>query len=297
MHPHHHNEAGVSMCRHTVFPGIDFIFLDVERETLQFHAQVPGRTFAINHCEDGRIECKFNSGEYLYMGAGDMSVGWHIHDAYHHKNFFPTKRFKGVVLLVDVDKAQPVLDDLIKDAPINLTDLANRFCERSEFGMLITESDEVRRVFSSLYDINPMIQHHYFRLKVLEIFLLLSVISTTTQEKKTSYRKQQVELVKKVKNYLLQHFATRITIDDLGDRFAMPTSTLKRCFKGVFGVTIHQFIKECRIDHAKQLLLQTDEPVLRIANVVGYENGSKFTATFKESTGMTPSEYRKKHMG
>ena len=33
--------------------------------------------------------------------------------------------------------------------------------------------------------------------------------------------------------------------------------------------------------------------VLEIANAVGYENGSKFTSAFKESTGVTPSAYRK----
>ncbi len=54
-----------------------------------------------------------------------------------------------------------------------------------------------------------------------------------------------------------------------------PASTLKRCFKGVYGVTIHQFIKECRLNEAKRLLHETDESILQIANAVGYENGSK----------------------
>lgn len=295
MNPHNHavSHAGNSMSRHTVFDGIDLMFLDVKQETIQFYAKSHTKTFAINHCEEGRIECKFTSGDYLYMGPGDMSIGWHIHADYQHENYFPTKLFKGIVLLVDVEKAQPVLDALVTEARIDLTQLANRFCEHSDFGMMMEETESVRQIFSSLYKVPDQIKGHYFKLKVIEIFLLLSVISTTNHEKRSSYRKQQVDIVKAVNEYISTQFMKRITIDSLSDRFDIPTSTLKRCFKGVYGTTIHQYLKECRINAAKRLLQESDQSVLEIANAVGYENGSKFTSAFKEATGVTPSDYRK----
>ena len=295
MNPHNHavSHAGNSMSRHTVFDGIDLMFLDVKQETIQFYAKSHTKTFAINHCEEGRIECKFTSGDYLYMGPGDMSIGWHIHADYQHENYFPTKLFKGIVLLVDVEKAQPVLDALVTEARIDLTQLANRFCEHSDFGMMMEETESVRQIFSSLYKVPDQIKGHYFKLKVIEIFLLLSVISTTNHEKRSSYRKQQVDIVKAVNEYISTQFMKRITIDSLSDRFDIPTSTLKRCFKGVYGTTIHHYLKECRINAAKHLLQESDQSILEIANAVGYENGSKFTSAFKEATGVTPSAYRK----
>lgn len=295
MNPHNHavSHAGNSMSRHTVFDGIDLMFLDVKQETIQFYAKSHTKTFAINHCEEGRIECKFTSGDYLYMGPGDMSIGWHIHADYQHENYFPTKLFKGIVLLVDVEKAQPVLDALVTEARIDLTQLANRFCEHSDFGMMMEETESVRQIFSSLYKVSDQIKGHYFKLKVIEIFLLLSVISTTNHEKRSSYRKQQVDIVKAVNEYISTQFMKRITIDSLSDRFDIPTSTLKRCFKGVYGTTIHHYLKECRINAAKRLLQESDQSILEIANAVGYENGSKFTSAFKEATGVTPSAYRK----
>ena len=180
MNPHAHMklQSGVCMARHTVFDGIDLLFLDVKRETIQFFAQSHTKTFAINHCEEGRIECKFASGEYLYMGPGDMSLGWHIRADYQHENYFPTKSFKGIVLLVDVVRAQPVLDTLVADTPIDLTAIANRFCENTDFGMMMEETESVRQIFSSLYNVPDSIRAHYFKLKIVEIFLLLSVIST-----------------------------------------------------------------------------------------------------------------------
>lgn len=295
MNPHNHavSHAGNSMSRHTVFDGIDLMFLDVKQETIQFYAKSHTKTFAINHCEEGRIECKFTSGEYLYMGPGDMSIGWHIHADYQHENYFPTKLFKGIVLLVDVEKAQPVLDALVTEARIDLTQLANRFCEHSDFGMMMEETESVRQIFSSLYKVPDQIKGHYFKLKVIEIFLLLSVISTTNHEKRSSYRKQQVDIVKAVNEHISTQFMKRITIDSLSDQFDIPTSTLKRCFKGVYGTTIHHYLKECRINAAKHLLQESDQSILEIANAVGYENGSKFTSAFKEATGVTPSAYRK----
>ena len=295
MNPHNHavSHAGNSMSRHTVFDGIDLMFLDVKQETIQFYAKSHTKTFAINHCEEGRIECKFTSGDYLYMGPGDMSIGWHTHADYQHENYFPTKLFKGIVLLVDVEKAQPVLDALVTEARIDLTQLANRFCEHSDFGMMMEETESVRQIFSSLYNVPDQIKGHYFKLKVIEIFLLLSVISTTNHEKRSSYRKQQVDIVKAVNEYISTQFMKRITIDSLSDQFDIPTSTLKRCFKGVYGTTIHHYLKECRINAAKRLLQESDQSILEIANAVGYENGSKFTSAFKEATGVTPSAYRK----
>ena len=295
MNPHNHavSHAGNSMSRHTVFDGIDLMFLDVKQETIQFYAKSHTKTFAINHCEEGRIECKFTSGDYLYMGPGDMSIGWHIHADYQHENYFPTKLFKGIVLLVDVEKAQPVLDALVTEARIDLTQLANRFCEHSDFGMMMEETESVRQIFSSLYKVPDQIKGHYFKLKVIEIFLLLSVISTANHEMRSSYRKQQVDIVKAVNEHISTQFMKRITIDSLSEQFDIPTSTLKRCFKGVYGTTIHHYLKECRINAAKRLLQESDRSVLEIANAVGYENGSKFTSAFKEATGVTPSAYRK----
>ena len=295
MNPHNHamSHAGTSISRHKVFDGIDLMFLDVKQETIQFYAKSHTKTFAINHCEEGRIECKFTSGDYLYMGPGDMSIGWHTHADYQHENYFPTKLFKGIVLLVDVEKAQPILDTLVTETRIDLTQLANRFCEHSDFGMMMEETESVRQIFSSLYKVPDQIKGHYFKLKVIEIFLLLSIISTTNHEKRSSYRKQQVDIVKAVNEYISTQFMKRITIDSLSDQFDIPTSTLKRCFKGVYGTTIHHYLKECRINAAKHLLQESDQSILEIANAVGYENGSKFTSAFKEATGVTPSAYRK----
>ena len=62
MNPHNHavSHAGNSMSRHTVFDGIDLMFLDVKQETIQFYAKSHTKTFAINHCEEGALSASLH---------------------------------------------------------------------------------------------------------------------------------------------------------------------------------------------------------------------------------------------
>ena len=75
----------------------------------------------------------------------------------------------------------------------------------------------------------------------------------------------------------------------------MNTTTLKRCFKQVYGETIAAHIKKHRMEAAAALLRKTDDDIASIAQAVGYESQSKFTAAFKEYFGALPKEYRKNH--
>ena len=50
---------------------------------------------------------------------------------------------------------------------------------------------------------------------------------------------------------------------------------------------------QCRMSEAQRLLIETDDPVSRIAELVGYpENSKHFFTIFKKHFGMTPENYR-----
>ncbi|MET3941502.1 two-component system response regulator YesN [Paenibacillus sp. PvP094] len=69
-------------------------------------------------------------------------------------------------------------------------------------------------------------------------------------------------------------------------------SYLSRFFKQETGINLSEFIDDCRIRRAKELLAHTDLMVREIALQVGYEAAHSFTRLFKKLTGMTPQEYR-----
>ena len=69
---------------------------------------------------------------------------------------------------------------------------------------------------------------------------------------------------------------------------------MQKLYKTHFGISYMEDLIDARTSMAKQLLQTTDLQVTEIAEACGYRNDVHFMRQFKEKTGMSPSEYRKK---
>ncbi|MFF4259447.1 helix-turn-helix transcriptional regulator [Streptomyces sp. NPDC001663] len=70
-----------------------------------------------------------------------------------------------------------------------------------------------------------------------------------------------------------------------------------RAFKEAYGETPGQYLTHRRIERAEEMLRSADLSVTEICNLVGFSSLGTFSARFKARTGLTPSEYRTKHVG
>lgn len=61
------------------------------------------------------------------------------------------------------------------------------------------------------------------------------------------------------------------------------------------GMTVMQYMKEQRLSLAKKNLLETKSPIVDAALSCGFVNSSRFSKAFRQNTGMSPREYRKKY--
>ena len=77
------------------------------------------------------------------------------------------------------------------------------------------------------------------------------------------------------------------------NKYGISKTSLKNCFKEVYGKPIFTWRKEYRLDYSCKLINEDKYNISQIANMVGYKSPSKFTKAFKEYIGCTPSEYRK----
>ncbi len=102
-----------------------------------------------------------------------------------------------------------------------------------------------------------------------------------------------VSTVNEIHSLITSELSRRYTVDELASRFHINQTTLKATFKTVFGKPIATYMKEYRVNRAKELLIRTDMAISDIAYSVGYENPSKFSQAFKSVTGMLPKNYRK----
>ena len=70
---------------------------------------------------------------------------------------------------------------------------------------------------------------------------------------------------------------------------------LNRLFSRYTGSTIHQYILDVRISHAKKILLNTDLPLAEVAEQVGFNSNTYFSSYFRQVTGRSPAQFRKKY--
>ena len=78
----------------------------------------------------------------------------------------------------------------------------------------------------------------------------------------------------------------------LARRVGMSESKLKRAFKEHFGTTVFDYGLECRMRHALELLRANAMSVCQVAECVGYQHQTSFTAAFRDYFGFLPSEAR-----
>ena len=60
---------------------------------------------------------------------------------------------------------------------------------------------------------------------------------------------------------------------------------------------LSEYIEQCRITKAKELLANHELKVREVALAVGYEAAHSFTRFFKKTTGLSPQEYREQLIG
>ena len=104
--------------------------------------------------------------------------------------------------------------------------------------------------------------------------------------------RNQRERMKKILTYLKQHMTEPLTLSSLADTFHMSEKYFSRYFRNATGQTFTAYLNTIRMNHACQLLLETDDTVLEIALECGYENVSYFIRLFGNLMHCTPLQYR-----
>ncbi|MGB7442771.1 MAG: AraC family transcriptional regulator [Coleofasciculaceae cyanobacterium] len=95
-----------------------------------------------------------------------------------------------------------------------------------------------------------------------------------------------------VMDYVQAHLNQDISLSEMAGVLNLSQYHFCRLFKQSTGITPHQYLTRCRIDQAKQLLLETELKITEIAFEVGFANHSSFTRLFRQYVGVTPKKFR-----
>ena len=97
--------------------------------------------------------------------------------------------------------------------------------------------------------------------------------------------------VSAVLEYMRAHLYESLTVADLADLVSLSPSAFAHLFRDVTGRSPYQFLKEMRLDRARELLVDGHLTVARISKEVGYASVSHFISEFRGRFGVTPRAY------
>jgi AraC-like DNA-binding protein len=280
-----------TMTCYKVFPGIELMYNDFHMQSCFSEFRPKVEMIGIDHCREGRIEWEVQNGVYMYLQEGDLQI---TGKERHATGFgFPLSHYHGITVAVYINEAIKKLSSIFDGFSVDLHALREKFCSGPR-PFIMRAEDSVQHIFAELYRVPDKIRNDYFKIKVLELLLFLSAVDVTINgEERPYFPQKQVATVKAIMQYITENMDKHFTLNELSARFDIPLTTLKLCFKGVYGTPVYAYMRSHRMHAAACMLRETSESIITIAGKVGYQNPSKFAAAFKEIIGMLPSTYQK----
>jgi AraC-like DNA-binding protein len=281
---------GLMTC-YRIFPGIVLMYNDFHIE--RSYSQVIPRTdvFCIDHCREGRIEWELDNDTCIYREAGIVQFDTREK---HGQNFnCPLRHYHGLTINFFIDEAQESLSAALEGFAVDLRALREKLCPGGR-PRVIAASNIPDFHFESLYNMRENIRPCLSRIKILELLLYLDMLPAGNGfTARPCFHKTRVDTIKAIERFMTARPENHYTLEELSTRFKISISSMKHCFKGVYGSSIYAYMKSWRMNAAAVMLRQKNESVINIAADLGYDNASKFASAFKDVIGRTPSEYRK----
>ena len=101
------------------------------------------------------------------------------------------------------------------------------------------------------------------------------------------------DMAVEIKRYIDLHLCDVKKLSEIASRFELSQRTVYSKFKQSYGMTPAEYISECRLELARELLSGKDANITAIAEKTGFSGASYFCKVYKDKYGITPQQYRK----
>ena len=288
------NETGSGkMICFDIVPGIKISYNCLNMNTCYRPIVTDSNFLQIDHCKEGCYEFEMSDGYVSFLGEGDLSVSSFCKGRQSIVGSrIPLKKYQGITILFEIEKAQKSLNSEFSLARIDLNQIKENLCSEGR-SLLIKSKYEIDHIFRELYHVNDKIRIPYFFIKVIELLLFLSLLDKDNVKPPQQFSDEISERVKKAYQYIIEHPFEKITVRELADRYCISESSMKRCFTSIAGTSIGAFIKNKKMEAAAELIAQKSNiSICEVAELAGYENQSIFSAAFKSVFGIIPYDYK-----
>ncbi len=144
--------------------------------------------------------------------------------------------------------------------------------------------DEFSRIFSNLETLD---QAYDWLVEIFEKYQ--QILEGINQLKNNKHHK----IVENMQTYINNNFHdVNICVESVAEAANYTSYYFSKIFKDITGLNVNDYIRQLRINKAKELLSRSDIKINDIAEAVGIPNASHFYTIFKKDVGLTPSAYR-----
>ncbi|KJD44281.1 AraC family transcriptional regulator [Paenibacillus terrae] len=146
----------------------------------------------------------------------------------------------------------------------------------------------------SFHPYQGMTRQLFLESKALELMALFLQETRNAPPKSTmTIKPNDIQCIHEARDILLRTLVQPPSLIRLAQMVHINEQKLKNGFKELFGTTVFGFVREQRLERAKQLLENEQITVSEASAMVGYSNFSHFAALFRKTYGYNPSAYRK----
>lgn len=282
--------------KYTYSPAISVEFSSVSSTNYSTGTYKGSSQFRIDYTKVGRYECEFLDHSFSYRGENEITVlttnqsgEWVVSAS------IATKTYQGCSLIIEYDKVNHHDKELLKRFGLSIKSLTTSFNNESKW-YKISDNAKYEAIFSEMQQANALQHSELILVKALELLVLLSLENSASlkfPERTTYLPSKRVNVIKEVHDFVLRHYDTPISFENLAAKHHISYSMFNSSFKMIYGDTPYQYLKKLRMNIAAEKLNHTTLSIAEIAMSVGYTNASKFATAFKSIHKVLPKEFRK----
>ena len=276
---------------YSIFDGIEIVFMDFNTKNIFMPITPDEDIIEISWCKKGRVECEFKNRTITYLQEGDFGINGSGYIPVSYQ--FPLKIYEAVSLVINQKKCSDELKKFMKTFSIDMDMICcNLGLEKTWY--ISRDDKKLKHLFEEIYEAKRNENKEYFKIKGIELLYHIHFLSQSTGRKKTYYKKDQINKVKKIRDYLIDSLDKKISIEQCALDRGIGLTTFRSIFSQIYGDTPTVYFTKYKMAVATKLLSDKSLSIMNIALQLGYSNPSKFSAAFKKQYGMLPKDYRKK---
>jgi len=169
----------------------------------------------------------------------------------------------------------------------------NNFISPEKPAFYIGFNDAIFNLFNTIIETTKQEHSGYQPLISGAALHLIGTLHATLKQRAIDSEDKEL-IIQKARLLFRSNIAADFSPEKAAEELQVGYSWFRKVFKNYTGLSPGQYYIQLKIEKAKELLNNPDLPIKQIAYDLGFENYFYFSKLFKEKTGITPTDHRKR---